>query len=164
MSCFKKSQWVFCDKIVSSKHLVTCELCRSGKCISLMLSSGATTLHQSQGNTSGVSSAAAFNTSLCCCGCRYTGMSLLKGERGSVCAAHRRTCSHPGDTKAAAKPREPNSDFCKPFKFLSLRPWTAPPSIHLLIPLLFPRVSRQLKRLSEAATCTLAWRCSSKGT
>jgi len=38
----------------------------------------------------------------------------------------------------------------------SLRPWKSLASVHLPIPLLFPRVSRKL----EAATCTLAQRCS----
>lgn len=94
----------------------------------------------------------------CCRGCR------VGKEWGSVCAAHSRTSSHPGDTRAAAKPTELNPGFCKPFKFLSLRPWKTPASIHLLIQLLFPRVTRQLERLSEAITCTLAQRCSPKGT
>lgn len=88
----------------------------------------------------------------CCRGWR------VAGERGSACAAHKRPCSRPGGTRTAAKPTELNPGFCKPFKLLSLRALKPPGPIPLLIQLLFPRLSRQLERLPEAAACAFAQR------
>lgn len=78
------------------------------------------------------------------------------GEWGSVCAAHKRMCSHPGGTRRAGKPTELNPGFCKPFKILSLRPLKPPASIPPAANT--TAVSQSQQAAGEAAACASAQR------